>query len=43
MNSDSLNSFSNLEIVCVSFSLFSPLPFQIDDANSANRDPHNSE
>jgi hypothetical protein len=43
MNSDSLNSYSNLEIVCVSFSLFSPLPFQIGDPNSAILDPHNSE
>jgi hypothetical protein len=43
MNSDRLNSFSNPEIVCASFSLFSPLPFQINDANSAILDPHNSE
>jgi hypothetical protein len=34
---------SQIQKLRASFSLFSPLPFQIDDANSAILDPHNSE
>jgi hypothetical protein len=42
MNSDSLNSFSNPEIVCISFSFSLHSPFK-SMTNSAILDPHNYE